>query len=403
MILRPLLAALVAMIALAPPALAEPYPPGADKRLTRVTTALARDPLFVDPDLSFTLNGADRARVKTAMATTSQALGTPVFVILIPNPQESETQGRGDALLHALHERLGRDGLYLMADSRARFEVEGFNVPRRVSYADIDYQRDSQNPFNGLTVRLIARLDGVRISEQRRPVQPRLYSTPEAFGKEVELRPEKAEEGGPFLLGLLLVGPLGATVLYWLGRGALGLRPSRRRKRNTTPRKLTRPSLRRLRHLAATELSGLGDELPGADEDNPGHTYAASAYDAAKILHDEAGDKHLDLVGVIVLARQGRAALADRDPEPAAPCFVNPLHGASTVRRKTGLVPERRPICDFCAKLKPAELRGWALRVPVGSKGPQPHYTVPGVWRDTAFGGTGKNLVPRVLEYLGVD
>ncbi len=38
-----------------------------------------------------------------------------------------------------------------------------------------------------------------------------------------------------------------------------------------------------------------------------------------------------------------------------------------------------------------------------GPDGPRPHYAVPGVWKDTAFGTGGDHLIPRLQEYLGVD
>ncbi|MFI0448626.1 hypothetical protein [Actinomadura sp. 6N118] len=400
-----------------PAAAAEPrpgvtYPPGADRRLVRVSAALARDPLFVDPELAFALGKADRARIKAAMATASRELGRPVFVIVVPNPRESESQGRNEALLFALHDRLRRDGFYLMADARGSLEAVGFKVPRYFGFSELDSAPDSEHPFTGLADRLIKRLDESRTARTAPPTMPNLWTPPDPFGQEDRLSTPKAELKSPFLLGLLLIGPVAAIALYWAGRWAIAFRSIGRKDTKGTTRETrkgsrgapTKPTVRWLRRTGAAELARLRAMLPEA-EGNRGHTYAASAFDAAQILYDDAGgdrERILDLVGVIVLARQGQAALAHNDATPPPPCFVNPLHGPSTARRATRLVPDRRPVCESCNGRPVKDLPAQALRVP-GPDGPRPHYTVPGVWRDTAFGAKGKDFVPRVLEYLGVD
>ncbi|KAB2346492.1 hypothetical protein [Actinomadura rudentiformis] len=384
------------------------YPPGADRRLVRVSTALARDPLFVDPELAFALGKADRARLRAAMATAGRELGRPVFVVVVPNPRESESQGRNEALLFALHDRLRRDGFYLMADARGSLEAVGFNVPRYFGYSELDSAPDSDHPFTGLADRLIKRLDDSRTATTAPPTMPNLWTPPDPFGQEDRLSTPEAELKSPFLLGLFLIGPLAAIALYWAGRWAISFRSIARKETKGTRQGArgapAKPTVRWLRRTGAAELARLRAMLPEAEGD-PGHTYAASAFDAAQILYDDAGgdrERTLDLVGAIVLARQGQAALADKDPTPRPPCFVNPLHGPSTTRRVTKLVPGQSPVCESCDGKPVKDLPAKVLRVP-GPDGPRPHYKVPGVWRDTAFGAKGKDFVPRVLEYLGVD
>ncbi|MFG2003121.1 hypothetical protein ACGFNU_28575 [Spirillospora sp. NPDC048911] len=404
--------ALLLLVLAAPGLASEPrpgvsYPPGADRRLVRVVAALERDPLFVDPDLSHALGKADRARLKASMATASREFGTPVFVIVIPNPRESESQGRNEALLFALRERLRRDGFYLMADARGSLEAASFNVPRYFGSPDPGSPPDSERPLAGLAGRLVKRLDESRTARTAPPTMPNLWTPPDPFGQENQLSTPEAEFKSPFLLGLLLVGPLAALALYWAGRGVIAFGsagPRRGSGKETFANAPTKPTTRWLRRTGAAELGRLRRKLPEA-EGNRGHTYAASAFDAAQILYDEAGgdrDRTLDLVGVIVLARQGQAALKHQTATPLAPCFVNPLHGPSHAHRVTPLVPDRRPLCASCAKRPAKDLPGQVLQVP-GPDGPRPHHKVPGVWRDTAFGAKDKDFVPRVLEYLGVD
>src|ERR1700754_3972032 len=114
---RVLTAILFVLLASPSAAHADPAPPHAGHRLDRVSAGLAEDPLFVDPDLAAALDRRQRARVRSAIAATSRRLGVPVHVVVIPNPQSSESQGNEDAFLFALRDRMRRDGMYVMADS----------------------------------------------------------------------------------------------------------------------------------------------------------------------------------------------------------------------------------------------------------------------------------------------
>ncbi|MEU4828682.1 hypothetical protein AB0H37_43145 [Actinomadura sp. NPDC023710] len=411
-------------------AAADEPPPHAYHRLDRVGAALAEDPLFVDPDLAQALGAPDRARLRAAVAGTARRLGAPAYVVVMPNPSQSESQGRDDAFLFMLHDRSRRDGLYVMADSHGHLESEAFNVPRRgrSSLDDLDEEdepgaatpADSERPFDGLADRIVRRLDRHASAPSASPTMPRLYSSPDPFGQENKLRPDEPEITAPLLTGLLLAGPAGAAILYWLGLGVLALRrggrprsPSRQRAGGHAEAR-TRPSMHWLRRHGAKDLEGLRRLLTTADGEQ-GRDYAVSAYDAAQILYDDAKDdesKAADLVGAIVLARQGRIALTRDVASPPSPCLVNPLHGGSVVRRRVrklekkhgGALPRPCPLCANCRDLD--ERQGLderrLLQIP-GPDGHRPHTLVPGVWRDTAWGAHGKTFLPRVMRYLGVD
>ncbi|MFA1551179.1 hypothetical protein [Actinomadura chokoriensis] len=411
------LAVVPPLLAVAPAAAGEPIPAYARHRLDRVAAALAKDPLFVDPDMSTALDQAGRARVRAAMESAASGLGTPVYVVVIPNHQESESQGRDDVLLHGLHERLRRDGLYLLVNSAAWFEEEAFGVPRRLYSIDderTDRPADGDNRFADLADRLSARLQIIRDAPSRPASTPSLYTTPDPFGQEDRLRSVEPETKAPFLTGLLLAGPVAGLTLYGAGVGAAAYRRRRRAPRATAaggaveahPGAPAEPSVKWLRRTGGRELDRLRTLLPESTG-NPGREYAVSAYDAAQILYDDAGDdpgKSLDLAGAIVLARLGRAALAQKTATPPAPCFVNPLHGQSTQNRKTQLGeprPRRRRVCASCGSRSTTALTARELKVP-GPDGPRPHHTIAGVWKDTAFGADG-DLIRRIQEYLGVE
>jgi hypothetical protein len=398
---------------------ADEPPPYAFHRLDRVGAALAKDPVFVDPDVGQALGEADRTRLRAASAATAKRVGAPVYVVVLPNPTDSESQGRDDAFLFMLHDRSKRDGLYLMVNSHGYLESEAFNVPRHYRYSSLDDDEpgttepaDSEHPFTGLADRIADRMEGYAAAPSASPSTPVLYSSPDPFGKEDELTPEEPEIEAPLLTGLLLAGPAGALVLYWLGVGVLasrgrGKRPARARGGWTR----TSPTLRALRRHAAREVEHLRRMLATA-ETGKGRPYAVSAYDAAQILYDDAKDdetKAIDLAGAIVLARQGRAALTRDTASPPVPCLVNPLHGESAARRrvtklgKHGL-PDPCPLCEACDRFEQRHGIGEQriLRIP-GPTGRRPHTLVPGVWRDTAWGARGKDFLPSVMRYLDVD
>ncbi|TMR32053.1 hypothetical protein ETD96_30555, partial [Actinomadura geliboluensis] len=175
-----LAAALLAVPLLtAPAAASEPIPAYAQHRLDRVAAALAKDPLFIDPDMVSALDEAGRARVRAAMKSAADALGAPVYVVVIPNKSESESQGRDDVFLHGIHDRLRRDGLYVLVNSSAWFEEKAFGVPRRLYAIDDDRAQrpaDPERRFADLADRLATRLRIIQDAPSRTPETPRLYT-----------------------------------------------------------------------------------------------------------------------------------------------------------------------------------------------------------------------------------
>ncbi|HEY8481516.1 MAG TPA: hypothetical protein VIL71_16960 [Spirillospora sp.] len=400
-------------------------PPHAYHRLDRISAALAKDPLFVDPDLSHVLDASERARVRRAIGEAARRLGVPVYVVVVPNPTESESQGLDEAFLYALHERSGRDGLYLMANAYGNLESEGFRVPRRYRYLFLDDEgtpapgswrpANRDRPFDDLAKRIIERMNNYVTAPSASPTTPTLYSSPDPFGEEHTLKKAEPEISSRFATGFLAVGPITAVLLYGAGVGVGALR--KRRGKSALLRRLghraswTSPSVGRLRRQAAREVEALRGSL-AATEAEQGRSYAVAAYDAAQILYDDAkedDDRAIDLVGAIVLARQGRVALSRDVARPPAPCAVNPLHGTSAGHRRLTKIshwslPKPSPVCAACAR---ADRQGrlterHLLRVP-GPGGRRPHTEIDGVWRETAWGAKGKNFLPRVMRYLGVD
>ncbi|HEX2313770.1 MAG TPA: hypothetical protein VHJ17_08560 [Thermomonospora sp.] len=384
----------------------------AEARWKRIAGELAKDPLFVDMDAAHLFDRQELERIRAAMNRASRRIGAPVYLVVAPNPTASESSGQGVPFLHGLWERLRRDGMYVLVDADGDIEAVPFRVPRRYSSLDpvpYELQRpaDYRNPEADLMTRLLRAFDAIAAAPSGPRVMPRVVETAQPWNE--DRRPLKAQFWGPFVAGLVL-GALAALVLYGLwalgarlfgGRGREGGAGREGRGRRPAP---ARPTPRWLRAQATKELERLERLLP-PDDDAPGRRYALRAYDAARILSDDVGpdpdgeaETVLDLVGVIVLARQGQTVLAEGAARPEPPCFVNPLHPPATRKRKIGK-QGTRPVCATCAEVPGPGLVTLLLRTPDHRH----HFVVPGRWQRNGFGTGGRDLAGDVLESLGVD
>ncbi|MQA95038.1 MAG: hypothetical protein GEV11_10455 [Streptosporangiales bacterium] len=150
---------------------------GAD-RLDRIAGALRGDPFYVDPEAAHALPAEERAPAARALAAT----GVPVYTVVVPltTDDESEGEGEGDAFLHALHDRLGRDGVYLVADEDAEIEAVAFGVPREVAVPD-DVARiplDDEATPRTAGPRLLRLAELLRTAPAAAPESPNPLNTP---------------------------------------------------------------------------------------------------------------------------------------------------------------------------------------------------------------------------------
>jgi hypothetical protein len=89
-------------------------PPPAPDRVGRVTAALRQSPVFVDPDVSYLLDARDR----TALGRQIGTAGVPIYLVVAPLLSHDESAGDADYFGYLLHRRLGRNGIYVIADQR---------------------------------------------------------------------------------------------------------------------------------------------------------------------------------------------------------------------------------------------------------------------------------------------
>lgn len=356
-------------------------PAHAADRVDRITAGLRQAPVFVDPEVSYLLDARERAAVTRQI----RQAGIPIYLIAVPLQSADESGGQADYLGYLVHRRLGRNGVYLVADQHGGLDGISYRVPRPDTLDSVLTTSDSPLPR-----RLHDVIDALAHAPAAAPSDPPVPPAPVADPE--QKKPSAAGLAGRFLqtfFPALIVSGLLSTILWLLVRAAARI-PRRRR----SPAHL-RP--RRLRRIAYAELVRLARAL-GDAAGNPGYERAMADYDAAKLLHDEKSDPG-SRFGVVALALDGKDALRTETADPPARCMVNPLHGTAEhgVRVSLpGLRPRKRPLCAACARS--ADRRPLTLRID-GER--RPYYQAPGLWE--WLQGRDRDLPARVLEYLGVE
>ncbi|MDQ0599792.1 hypothetical protein QF037_004137 [Streptomyces canus] len=344
-------------------------------RLDRVAKGLAEDPVYADPESPRVLDTAQLAQLHGRIEKFSSSKGGgPVFVVLVPQIYEDESQGDEEAFTAAVRDKLGgKDGVFIVAgpldgyinvfnyglalDTYSAF----FDLPESISYGDSKADEADDHLLGERLDDLMVILDKTaRTDEPTTPGDPYPATDPIA---EDELRPLYY---GEFWSGLFL-GVLAALLFFGLAAAVLGIVRVLLRRRNPEPLPTAMlpqvspaaPSLSYLRETATTEIRAMTTAF-GTGE--TADARSLDRYEATMVLVDEASaaggsGEDLDvlrpaaLVVIIVLARATRAALADEDTTRC--CGVNPLHGPAKSSRHVRVSTEgnrRRmlPLCDRC-------------------------------------------------------
>ncbi|MEU5892818.1 hypothetical protein ABZ835_39160 [Streptomyces sp. NPDC047461] len=344
-------------------------------RLDRVAKGLAEDPVYADPESPRVLDTAQLAQLHDRVEKFGSSKGGgPVFVTLVPQIYEDESQGDEEAFTAAVRDKLGgKDGVYIVADPLDGY-INVFNyglaldtysaffdLPESISYGDSKSdEADDHLLGERLDDLMVILAKTARTDEPTTPGDPYPVTDPIA---EDELRPLYY---GEFWSGLFL-GVLAALLFFGLAAAVLGIVRVLLRRRNPEPLPTSTlphvspaaPSLSYLRETATTEIRAMTTAF-GTGE--TADARSLDRYEATMVLVDEASaaggsGEDLDvlrpaaLVAIIVLARATRAALADEDTTRC--CGVNPLHGPAKSSRHVRVSPEgnRRkmlPLCDRC-------------------------------------------------------
>ncbi|AOP50262.1 hypothetical protein [Streptomyces lydicus] len=384
-------------------------------RIDRVADGLRRDPLYTDPESPPALDAAERAHLRRQLRT----LNVPAVIAAVPSSTDDESGGDRELLAKALHTRLRRDLLIVLADPGSG-SIDLVNYGTRVDdmYL-IDRPRDLSYPRSSDPA-LGRRLDQLLtyVSKSPKAEAGHLPFEPPAAPDPVE---EQALPGlftGDFEPGLV-IGTFLAGLLFGLVAAVCAVvrRISRRRRtagaRSPAP---TEPSTAWLRRAARQELDALTAALePVAALPEDARRRAWECLDAAALLIDGDSDGRIDadatpaaLACAVVLARAGRAAIGDPDAARFV-CHRNPLHGVahkrvqvpSEGRGRARARARSMPVCEGCRVTPGPVLR---LR-PSGSarRGAHvPYATLPGPLAALGDGTEIDQLTRDVREYFGV-
>jgi hypothetical protein len=315
--------------------------------------------------------------------------GGPVYVSLVPQTPASESAGDSWLFAAAVHAKARQDGLYVVADPddgtidvynyglRIDADRLSFDLPDAVTFGDSRADEADDHLLGERLGTLMTFLD-----KAPRTDRPDFESTPAAAPKADEhtLPPLFATDFWPGLF----VGAFAALLLSGAVAGVMWI-AGRLRRRDPAPEPTdvlpftapTEPSASYLRRTAYAELTTLISEFTDPDD----RTRAWDHLDAAMLLVDgdpdrarAAGADPATLVAVIVLARAGRAALADDtdDLRYDLCCGINPLHGSAVSRHHVRVSTQgnsRRllPVCEPCrdmAVAEPGGIPGRLLKLP---------------------------------------
>jgi hypothetical protein len=354
-------------------------PGAADSRAVYVADRLSRDPVFVSPSLTRVAPPAAVAALRKRVA----AMPFPTYVAIVPLFTEEPDAQSLSEMLPILRDRVGRNGLYLVADGTGYgLDVGAFGVRTagdsgRASLVASDGVPRGEGPLAEVDVALRYLAtgevpdhseDAARAGRDRLPWITMGIATALGF-----LVP----------VGLVLAGPRART-------RRRALRDARRAARQAVPTGplLDEPERAAARGDALDAVAGLARAIA---EDPAPADRALRAYEAASHVLGRREPSAADLVGAATLARAGRAWLRD----PAwRPCFFDPRHGhgdRATRWRRAGQ-EITIPTCAACAEA----LRHRAEPQVLGDDG-RPYYERDTVWARTGFGALDDEVAEIVL------
>jgi hypothetical protein len=398
---RILLSCLAAVLTLlvAAPAEAGPTRTPAE-RAREIATALAKDPLYVDPAYKTALP----ATLQEDLRKKAGALGYRVYTMVLPLTPSDEFQGQERNVLTLVMDALERPGLYVVVDGGSRFPWYETKDVAQVTDEKLSAARTralEDTGYDAGPTEVVARMYELLAQ----PGIPKTSKRPKPGTAVPGFEPEDREWiiATSISVGLIVLVGLGLVIGRRRGSGrgrAFRIPPhvaatvaAERRRRLTRETNAELTSLgSQLAALPATEGAGLVHQHQQAALD--GHAAASKVLDSAPDL--------VDLVGAMVLLDKARreydaavAVSADRkiDAVPEL-CAFNPLHGRSSGRPtkvESDGTTLTLPLCNECRqalkrKSAPASLPG--------KDGPYWHDD--SLWARTFFGTIGEDLAGAV-------
>jgi hypothetical protein len=192
-------------------------------RADYIAGLLARDPVFVTDDAPRDITPAEAVRIKAAV----HRMPVPTYAAVVTEAGADDPQGAPERLIALLHDRLGRDGVYLIVPSNGiglTAQQFGENLPLLPATREVGYFL----PYNAGAARAVERfVDDIRsghAQERYDKVYAKSRTGWEAKPyREADDTDDLAEEAGVY-------SGMAAAVLIAAGLGAARLRRNRRRR-----------------------------------------------------------------------------------------------------------------------------------------------------------------------------
>jgi hypothetical protein len=274
------------------------------ERAREIATALAKDPLYIDPAYKTALP----ANLLADVRKKADALEYPVYTMVLPLTPSDEFQGEERNVLTLVMDALKRPGLYVVVDGGSRFPWhEAKNVPQ-VSEEKLSASRSralEDTGYDAGPTEVLARMYELLAQ----PGIPKTSKRPRSGPASRVLDPE----GNGWIVAVSIIG--GLVVLVGLGVVIGRRRGYGRDKTFRIPphvaATVAAERRRRLTRETTAELTTLGSELaalPTTAGTGLVHQHQQAALDghaaAAKVL-DSSPDL-VDLVGAMVLLDKAR-------------------------------------------------------------------------------------------------
>lgn len=378
---------------------ASPRPRAIDlnARLDRVAEGLSQDPIYQDPESPRALNKTRLAQLRSRIARfESSTGGGPVFMALVPQLYEDESGSDEDYFAYAVHDKLGKDGVYIVADPLDGYihtftyglDLDSYgpfyDLPESVTYGDEKSDQADDHLLGERLTTLMTALDKTERTDTTDTTDTPTAPDPDDAYPFTD--PITEDDLNPLFYGDfwpgLIIGALAAGALFALVAAALGIARKSLLRRNPEPLQASdlptkspaMPTTAYLRDTARAELQSMARDFGTGEKAD---TRARNRYDATRLLAQQGenvdGLPPSTLTAVIILARATRAALAGDDSTLC--CGVNPLHGPAKTSRhvRTSSVESRRrmlPVCEVCLD-DPHEIPARLLKLPPNGR---PYY-----------------------------
>ncbi len=301
--------------------------------IDEAATALASNPVYVDPQAEKTITRAQAGAVRKEIVSRGQG---PIYIAVLRAAAVNEAGGDAVGVIDELHSRLGRRGVYAVV-AGGHFRAEATDLPPGEA-GDLAASAFAAHHDEGITPTLVDFVD--RVGGAR---------TGQSGGGGNGGGGGGGAFGGIGLLPILLVAGLGFFVFR---------RFSRKRR--------DAEQFADVKESARLDLVALADDVQDLERRVEANPAARRDYDAALQQYERAssafdGARNSEQLEPVAEAlEEGRYLMASAEarlegnepPERTAPCFFDPRHGPS-VRdvewSPDGGATREVPACAACA------------------------------------------------------